>query len=283
MNSQNLILIGIGLFLSLIIAVVAIDQYLLAEHNPMDPDGLLWRVRTAFDRVDDLEAVIEVIQSGEEDRTVRMRVWYVKEPTLTLRVLYLEPADLRGEIFTISRDLLSHHIPRENLTVIRRWVGFPLASLGLAIFDLAQLERDWTAGRVELRVIQNIPQFDMTLFPDAFLLAETFTGQPQLPRFSLATGSWKEEHFAVSLFGMRHDPAISAIPGGFILKVYDGETGLLTRMIWIDGETFLVTQVVIFVDGKRVTSIRASSIEINKGLNAEELIILPRGSEVLRG
>ena len=283
MNSQNLILIGIGIFLSLIVAVIAIDQYLLAEHDPMDPGGLLWRVRTAFDRVDDLEAVIEVIQRGEEDHTIRMRVWYVRAPVVTLRVLYLEPDNLRGEIFTINRDLLSHHIPRENLTVVRRWVGFPLASLGLASFDLAQLERDWTAGRVRLRVTQNIPKFDIALFPGTLRLAETFTDRSQLPHFSIATGSWKDDPFFVGLSGMGRDRVASAIPGGFILRVYAAETGLLSRMIWIDRETFLVKQVVFFVDGKRVTSIRASSIEINRGLNAEELLILPRGSEIIRG
>jgi hypothetical protein len=283
MNSQNLILLGIALFLSLIVTAVALDRYLLSEHDPMDPGGLLWRVNTAFSRITDMETVLEVIQSGEEEHTIRMRVWYVNGLEKTFRVLYLEPSDLKGEIYTANRDLLSHYLPKENLTVIKRWVGFPLASLGLANFDLEQLEKDWEKGKVKLQVSQNIPRFDTPLFPDTLLLSETFAGCSQLSPFSICTGEGGEDPLSLSLSGINRGTVASTIPGGFILRVYEAQTGLLSRMIWIDRETFLVKQVVLFVNGERVTSIYASQIILDQDLTPEELLILPRGSEIIRG
>lgn len=102
MNNQNLILLGIGLFVGLIVTIAAVDQYLLSEHDPMEPDGLIWRVRTTFSRIKDLEAVLEVIESGDEDRTVRMLVRLLRGPEPALSVRYLSPDIVRDELFTVD-------------------------------------------------------------------------------------------------------------------------------------------------------------------------------------
>jgi len=274
-----------GLFVALIVGVVTVDQYLLDEHNPMEPAGLLWRVETAFSRVKDLEAVIEATQSGQAENTIRMRVWYLSSPQPTLRVRYLDPAALEGEIYTVDRDLLSHYVPKDNLIVIKRWVGFPLSQLGLDILNVEALESEWRAGRVTLRVAQNTPQFDSFSFPNALCVQETISGRREPASFSLcATTPTSPMALEASVSGVEHDTNVNAIPGGFILKVYDARTGDLTRMLWIDRETFLVKQVVLFsADGKRTTSLYASQLILNQGLSAAELLLLPRGTEVIRG
>ncbi len=288
MNSQNLILLGIGLFISLVITVVALEQYNLGQYNPMEPGGLIWRVKTSFERIKDLETVVYVRQSGEEDRTISMRVWYINGPDPTLRVRYLTPDKVKDEVYTVDRDLLSHYLPQENVTVIKRWVRFPLSALGVASFDIRQLEDDWKKGKVTLQVSQNIPHFDTTLFPCGIGLEEGFAPQqPQedlsqfCPRIDERT-EWSEHDLEVGFSGITDDPLETTIPGGYILKVYDAKTGLLTRMLWIDRETYIIEQIVIFVDGKRTTSIHAPHILIDQGLTPEELLILPRTAETIR-
>ncbi len=288
MNSQNLILLGIGLFISLVITVVAVEQYYLGQNNPMEPGGLIWRVKTSFERIKDLETVIEVRESGEDDRTISMRVWYINGPEPTLRVRYLSPNDVKDEVYTVDRDLLSHYLPQENVTVIKRWVGFPLSILGVASFDIKQLEDDWKKGKVTLQVTQNIPHFDMTLFPCGIGLKEGFAAQQPQEDLSLfcprITGriEGSEHDLEVGFSGITDDPLETTIPGGYILKVYDAKTGLLTRMLWIDRETYLIKQIVILIDGKRTTSIHAPHILIDQGLTPEELLVLPRTAEIIR-
>ena len=165
MNSQNLILLGIGIFVSLIVMAVALDQAFLAKNNPMEPGGLLARSEAAFDRVQDLEMVVNVVSTGEENSPLQMRVWYINGPDPAARILYLAPSELKGEVYTVDRDLLSHYMPRENITVIKRWAGFPLSDLGLASLNLHGIEEEWKAGKVVLRVSQNIPKFDTDTFP----------------------------------------------------------------------------------------------------------------------
>ncbi|MEA1871751.1 MAG: hypothetical protein U9N00_06125 [Candidatus Bipolaricaulota bacterium] len=288
MNSQNLILLGIGLFISLVITVVAVEQYYLGQNNPMEPSGLIWRAETAFERIKDLETVIEVRQSGEEDRTISMRVWYINGPEPILRVRYLSPSNLKDEVYTVDRDLLSHYLPQENVTVIKRWVRFPLSTLSLASFDIKQLKDDWKKGKVTLQVSQNTPHFDTTLFPCGIGLEEGFAAQQShegLSQFCPGIDERIEvsEHdLEVGFSGITDDPVETTIPGGYILKAYDAKTGLLARMLWIDRETYLIKQVVIFVDGKRTTSIYAPHILIDQGLNPKELLVLPRTAETIR-
>jgi hypothetical protein len=282
MNSQNLILLGIGLFVALIVAAVAFDQAFLAKNDPMDPGGLLARTTTAFERIKDLETVLEVTSAGEEETPLRMRVWYISGPDPALKLLYLDPSSMKGEVYTVDRDLLSHYIPQENLTVIKRWAGFPLSELGMASFDLSGIEADWKAGKVTLRVSQNIPRFDTDLFPTTLLLTDTLAGCTQWAPFSISLGEDLRASLLPSISGVASDTDSSPIPGGFVLQVYDRKSGQLTKMIWIDRETFLVKQIVLFSDGVRTMSIFASQMILNGGINRDEILVLPRGTELIR-
>lgn len=283
MNSQNLILLGIGIFVSLIVAAVTLDQAFLAKNNPMEPGGLLARTEVAFDRIQDLEIVVNVVSTGEEKSPLRMRVWYVNGPDPAVRILYLDPSELKGQVYTVDRDLLSHYIPQQNLTVIKRWAGFPLSDMGLASFDLRAIKEAWKQGKITLRVSQNIPRFDMHIFPCDLLLTETLAGCTQWDPFSISRGEQVSTRLVPSISGVTSDTGLNPIPGGFILRVYDKATGKLTKMISIDRGTFLVRQIVLFNDDKRTTTIYASQIILNQGLNRDEILVLPRGTEVIRG
>lgn len=283
MNNQNLILLGIGLFVSLIVTIAAVDQYLLSEHDPMEPDGLIWRVRTTFSRIKDLEAVLEVIESGDEDRTVRMLVRLLRGPEPALSVRYLSPDIVRDELFTVDRDLLSHYLPQENLVVIKRWIGLPLADVGVASFNLTQLEKEWKAGMVRLRVVRDISGFGADLFPSPILLKETLSGYPRSEPFSIWLGTQKETPSLPGFAGFEGTLSGGSIQGGYILEVTDARSGELSRMIWIDRESFMVKKIVFFAEGRRTTSIRVQRITLDQGLTAEEILALPHGVEVIRG
>lgn len=283
MNSQNLILLGIGIFVSLIVTAVALDQAFLAKNDPMEPGGLLARTEAAFDRVQDMEIVLNVVSTGEESHPLQMRVWYINGPDPAARILYLAPADLKGEVYTVDRDLLSHYIPQENMTVIKRWAGFPLSDLGLASFDLRGIEEEWKQGKVTLRVSQNIPRFDMNLFPTDLLVTKTLAGCTQWDPFSISSGYKPSPMLSISISGVTADSGLNPIPGGFVLQVYDKKTGQITKMFSIDRDTFLVRQIVLFADEKRSTTISASQMIINQQLNRDEILVLPRGTTVIRG
>jgi len=282
MNNQNLILLGVGLFVSLIIGVAAVDQYMMSEHDPMRPDGLIWRVKTAFDRIKDLEAVIGITNEGESEPT-RLLVRLVRGTEDALSVRYLDPKPMRDELFTVSRDLLSHYIPQENLIVVKRWAGLPLTEIGLVSLSLKQLEADWKAGRVELKVVRGRAGFNLELFSSPIDLAETISGRIVAQPFSICTGTGGERLIPRGIADIGGGGSGASIEGGFILEVSAPKTGELERMVWIDPETFLVRKVVIFTHGKRSASIELERISLNQGLTAEEVLALPRGVEVIHG
>jgi len=281
MNSQNLILLGIGIFVSLIVGVVAIDQYMMNEHDPMHPDGLIWRVQTAFTRVKDLEAVVAVTEEGVPTPT-RMLVRFVSGTEEALSVRYLSPDTVRDELFTVSRDLISHYIPREELIVVKRWAGFPLSALGLATLTLQGLDSDWKAGKIRLKVVRGGVGFDAGLFRSPLELAETISGRVERAPYSVFTGGGAAGLVNKS-FALVDERGLSSIQGGFILEASDARTGELVRMVWIDPETFLVRKVVTFADGQRKTSIEVERLNLNQGLTPEEILALPRGVEVIHG
>jgi hypothetical protein len=283
MNSQNLILLGIGVFVGLIVAAVAIDQAFLAKNDPMDPAGLLARTEAAFQRVKDLEIVLNVVSTGQEASPLRMRIWYINGPDPAVRVLYLAPTELKGQIYTVDRDLISHYMPEENMTVIKRWAGFPLSALGLSSFDLRDIREAWKQGKVTLRVSQNIPSFDMQLFKCDLVVTQTLAGQTQWPTYSLSRGDEYPPYLSLSTAGANQNTDLSPIPGGFILRVYDKKSGQLTKMVSIDRDTFLVEQIVLFVDEERTTTIYASQLILDQELIRDQILVLPRGTEIIRG
>ncbi len=282
MNSQNLILLGIGIFVSLIVGVAAFDQYMLSKHDPMHPDGLIWRVKTAFDRIKDLEAVIDITSEGNSQPT-RLLVRLVHGTENALSVRYLDPKPMRDELFTVSRDLLSHYIPQDDMIIVKRWAGFPLSDLGLAILSLKQLESDWKAGRVDLKVVRGSAGFNVKLFNSPLRLSETISGRTVYKPFSVCTGEGGESFIDQGLGRIGSIISGASIQGGFILEVSDPKTGDLRQMVWIDSDTFLVRKVVVFSDGKRSTSIELERLSLNQGLTPEEVLTLPRGVEVIHG
>jgi hypothetical protein len=282
MNSQSLILLGVALFVGLVVTIVAVDYYLLAEHNPLEPGGLLWRVQTAFSRIKDLEAVLAVADGEGNDRLLRLLVRLKAEPDLALSVRYLEPESVRDELFTVSRDLLSHYLPQQNVVVIKRWVGLPLATLGLAGFDLSGLERDWRAGKVRLRVLREASGSSDDLSVSSLGVAESIGTWTQTGSQSADAVTAEAERASSSFAGIPEE-AEQGVQGRLILEATDAASGQLSRVIWVDRETFLVAKVTSFADGRRTSTISVERITLDQGLTEQDILAVPRGVETIRG
>jgi len=294
MNNQSLILLAIGLFMSLIVAVAAVDQYLFDEHPPGEADGLIWRVENAFSRIKDLDALVEVSEGTSGSTSVRMVVRMLNRLPVALSVRYLGPTDLEGQIFTVENDQLSHYIPDAGMIIVKRWVGVPLAAVGLASLDLSQLRAERDAGNLELRVLQNVPTFTPDLFATTVTLTGTLTHPVSEDPLSLCSSACPDDVDPSFCSGTCADDVIpvtfagasatgSAIRSEYILEVRDAETGELTRMVWIDRESYFVQKVVFFSDGQRTKTVQLKRITVDKGLTPEEVLTLPRGVEIVRG
>jgi len=282
MNSQNLILIGIGLFVGLFVGVAALEHHLLDEHDPATPAGLIWRAKTAFSRIDDLETVLDITDNNQASEPVRVLVQFLNGPEQALSVKYLQPTQMSGELFTVERDLLSHYLPAENLVIVKRWLGFPMAAVGLASFDLTQLEEEYKAGEVNLRVVQEVAGFNSDLFPSQIDITETLAGNKTPSSFSIGRIDNEPVGILPGFADIGEPPTMSVIQGNYVLEVRDSETDELVRMVWVDRENFMVRKVVFFSDEQRARSIRVERITLNQGLTAEEILALPRGAETVR-
>ena len=280
MNNQNLVLLALGLFVALIVTVAAVDEHLLNEHPPSEVDGLLWRVENAFLRIRDLEASIEITQSSDPTLSIgtNLRMINGVPPALALR--YLRPASLKGETITVQNDLLSHYLPQENVVISRRWRGLPLSAVGLAGLDVSLLRRQWEAGEIYLAVQRSVHGLSSSLFPSELILSETLAGivciEPE--SFCQITQGTTIEDMG---FARILEPTVgNAVTGSHILEVRDADTRELTRMVWIDRESYFVHKVVFFENGQRSSTIEVQWSEVDQGLTIEDILTLPNAEDI---
>jgi len=311
MNNQSLILLAIGAFVALIVAVVAVDQYQLDEHPPTEVGGLIWRVENAFSHIQDLEATLQVTDESQLAENVRMKVRYVKGPPPVLSMRYVPPQEanessfissVRDETFTINHDQLFHYIPSEDIIVSKRWPGVPLVMIGLALFDMSQIRSEWLAGNTEIKIIQDISGFSGIAFSTPLSISESFSHTPApftpfseqslpTPQFYALCFSFcpdiqigEAQPSSTELMQSQFTESGNSIPGSYILEVRDAESRDLLRMIWIDDETYLIQKVVMFKNGQRSATLLVQLITIDQGLTEAEVITPPQpGVENIRG
>lgn len=310
MNNQSLILLAIGAFVALIVTVAAVDQYLLDEHPPTEVEGLMWRVESAFNRIQDLEATLQVTDESQPAENVRMKVRYVKGPPPVLSMRYVPPQDtsddlfissVRDETFTIENDQLFHYIPSEDIIVSKRWPGVPLVMIGLGIFDMSQVRSDWIAGKTEIRILQDISGFSGIPFATSLSIIESFSNTPapfapfsaqELPSLQYYALCFSfcpdiqvgEPNPSAGLMQSLISTGGTSMPGSHILEVRDAKSKDLLRMIWIDSETYLIQKVVTFKNGQRSATLLVQLITIDQGLTEDEVIPpLQVGVENVRG
>ena len=281
MNDQNLLLLAIGLFATLILTVAAVDQYLLEEHPPSEVSGLLWRVQNAYSYIQDLEAVVE-LSEGDTD-PVRLLVRYVAGTSVAVSFEYLAPEALDGETFLVENDQLSHYLPNENLVVVKRWVGVPLAGVAVSGLGLTSLEEQWAEGKLEIQVLEGAIGTTEGILDPLVTIPTTLTSDEQTALYSFC------QEIADPLdtlgFGRHVGTATGPIlQGGYILEVRVSATGLLKQMVWIERDTYMIQKIVYYAEaGERDRVLRVQRITLDQGLTAEEVLAVPRGVITIRG
>jgi len=282
MNGQSFILLAIGLFVGLIVTVAAVDEYLFNEHPPSEVSGLIWRVENALSRVDDLEAQLKVIENGGDLPFIRMRLRLLTEPPGALSVRYLDPVSLYDQLVTVQNDQLTLYLPRENILVVKRWLGVPLSAVGLSSLNLSQLEQDQADGRIRMQVLQNVHSFSTETLTTPIVLADTIASDSCVTEFSFCPGL-ETPRQDLSFIDDPLNRAGDTLSDEYILEVRDAQTDELMRMVWVDRETYFIEKVVFFEEGRRSKTISIERYTINQGLTAEDILFLPRGVPTIRG
>lgn len=309
MNNQSLLLLALGAFVAIIVAVVALHQFSLDEHPITEVGGLIWRVDDAYDRIQDLVATLQVTDEAQPGEYVKVKIKYVKGPPPVLSMRYVPPEDVSdglfissvgNETFIIKNDQLSHYIPSEDVMVSKRWPGVPLVDIGRGFFDISQVQVDWERGLTEIKILQDsgfseipastslsiVKSFSHIPLPFApFPALDLSIAQSYALCFSLCPDIQVGEHqssmgFAQSMLA----GGGSSIQSSHVLEIRDAQSKALLRMIWIDRETYLIQKIVTFMSGQRRATFVVQLITIDQGLTESDVITPPQdGVENIRG
>ncbi len=284
MSGQSFVLLAVGLFSALVVAVAGVNHYLLQEHPPSEAAGLLWRVENAVSNAQDLQIDLSSTEYGTAPATVRMTVRVLVSPVPALSVEYTEPESLAGQVVTVQNDLLSHYLPQEDLVVVKRWSGVPLAAVGLAGLDVSRLRTEVQQGTVTARVVDDIATLSSESPQADFVLAETLAGT------SVSAGNALDATAATSFSPSLSGFAPSAFPdaatpthSSYIVEVRDATSGKLTQALWIDRGTYFIQKVVYYQDDQQVRAIEVERLLMNQGLTVNDVLILPQASVTVRG
>lgn len=303
MNSQSLILVASALFVSVIVATLAYDEFQQREHSPSEPEGLIWQVNAAFDRVRDLEIVFDIempadsYDDGVASRAlgaasqalpsplqVLLRYLNDGQPALSLRFPVGDQDLSNDELLVVDGGRLSHYLPEENTIITRYGLSrLSLAQIALSGFRLAQVDESCEAGSIHLTVEQDISGLPPNLFQPSLRLETTLSGEATSTQTLCFRDSRGTSPYDWSFVVIDEPMAQSPIQGGYVLKVSDAETDLLQAMIWVDRTDFTVRKIVYFVDGQRSYSLRVERMEVNPGFTRDDVVSLPRGAREIEG
>jgi len=312
MNSQNLILLVIGLFVSVIVAALSYYEFQEREHDPTEPRGLIWHVNTAFDRLRGFEALVEVearsatseagiayttalLEARRElpeggDAVVsspfKVLVRYVNDAQPALALTYPEGDDdtSNDRLLVVDGAELSSFSPIGNTTVSRHWPArLQLIEMALGAFHLKRVEADREANRVKLRVAQDVAGLPPGLFRSSIVCQTTLTGCTTTTGTLCFNDGLCSPSRNWSFVSVQDPTSEGSIQGAYILEVRSAETGLLEAMVWVDGGDYFIRKVVHFVDGKRASSLRVQRMTPKPDLSRDDLVALPRGAEGIEG
>lgn len=278
MGGQSVVLIAVGLFTSLVVAVAGVHQYFLEQNPPSVASGLLWRVENALSSAQDIEAEITSVDHGAPGLPVRMTLRVLVGPIPALSVVYTEPAGVAGQILVVQNDLLSHYMPQESLLVVRRWAGVPLAAVGLAGLDVSRLRAAIADGTVTARVVDDIAS--VSALGESAGISFTREG-PALDAASALVSPRRVSEPSILQF----TPSLAPDPwarGTYIVEVRDAKTGRLTQVVWVDRGTYFLRKILYYSDDRLTRTIEVERLLINQGLT-QDVLTLPRAATTVRG
>jgi len=245
---------------------------------------LLFKLEKTYARIDDVQAFVTINQigaEGQEGRTVRVRLQALAGRAI-LRIEYLEPPELYGQIITLEGDELSQYLPASKTIIKRKLSPEDVMTTLLRSLDLKTALKRLRSGDFDLKVKRSVGGFfgdsaDMKL---ATSISKLSIGlRPENP----LTLSFFDYPFENALLNKRlSDLAVEQLVLEISAKMP------LAQRIWLDPQTLFVrrleTQLFLKFAGKtREIKIIADieSMHINANLTREKLLVLPQDARVI--
>ncbi|MCI2424573.1 hypothetical protein LM599_00850 [Candidatus Acetothermia bacterium] len=293
MQNQNWILIGIALFLALMVTITTVEHLLQERHDPRTPDGLIWHMQRRLLPTKDVDAILSIStadRAGARSTHLRLHVQAIITPQFALRIEYLDPPELRGQIFILRDNLLSHYLPLLNFIITRELPEIATTAIEQIGLDLLRLQQRWQAGEIDLRVVRTRVMFtDFLVKPPIVLptIRAGFSSPVYRGNLSVSCILPVDERFCQHSLGI----TFAAIPSSeaklirkaYILEVRNAGTDELVNMIWVDHETFLIERIAFLFAGERTRTIVVEQITFNQNLLRNDILSLPQGIEIVHG
>ena len=253
--------------------------------------NFLQRLKEVYSSLQDLQATVtikQLIVGGKEKDVGQVRIGTLVKQRV-LRLEYLEPPEMRGQVYTLKGYILSQYTPVINTIIVQeiteRHLLYP--SLELLNFDLegivARLQEEGFSLTISQRITPLAPAPELNLTNTISGLAGGYSAQPLALDLSLA-------RHGIEIEGLPLDIRVSGWElGDYLLEAVPAQEGPVSReLIWIDPLDLIPRRVETHrlrpLDGKtreEVTIYLISDVKINQGLTEEELLALPKDAKII--
>lgn len=245
---------------------------------------LLLRLEKAYARIEDMRATVAINQigaEGQEGRTVRVRLQALAGRAI-LRIEYLEPPELYGQIITLEGDELSQYLPASKTIIKKKLSPEDVMTTLLRSLDLKTALKRLRSGDFDLKVKRSVGGFfgnSSNIKITTSISKLSFGLRPENP----LNVSLLDYPFGNTLLNKRlSDLAVEQLVLDIRAKMP------FAQRIWLDSQTLFVrrleTQLLLKFAGKtRQIKIIADieSTQINANLTREKLLVLPQDARVI--
>lgn len=267
-------------------AVVLIAATATAQ---IELESFLKRLKEIYSVLGDLQATVTIKQlraGGQEREVSQWRIGTLVNQRV-LRLECLEPAEMRGQVYTLKGQTLSQYIPVINTIIVQEITEGHLLYpfLELLSFDLekivARLRDEGFSLTVSQRITLPNSALELKLGNTISRLDGGYLAEPSALGLSLAqhgTGS-PPLSLAVSQFKL----------GDYLLEAIPSREGPVSKeLIWIDPLDLIPHRVEThrerMLNGKireEVTVYLVGEVQVNRGLTEEKLLALPKDAEII--
>jgi len=270
----------ISLLIIVLFTIIAAAQIELQE--------FLQRLEGVYSGLQDLQATVAIKQAvggGREKDVSRVQIGTLVKQKV-LRVEFLDPKEMRGEVLTLKGYQFSQYLPVTNTIYVQeiteKHMFYPL--LEFLNFDLeglvARLQKEGFSLSVSQRIVPSVPTAELDLANTVSGLAAGHSASPLALGLSLAAGVQR------LLLGIR----VSGWKlGDYLLEAIPKVEGPVSKeLIWIDPLSLIPRRVETHylrqAEGKareEVTIYLISDVRINQGLTEEELLAMPKDARIV--
>lgn len=271
-----------------ILSLIAVALLVITAAAQIELQNFLQRLNEAYTNLRDLQATVTIKQltsEGKEKDVGQVRIGTLVKQRV-LRLEYLQPPEMRGQVFTLSGYQLSQYFPVNNTIVVQeiteKHALYPL--LEFLNFNLKEIVARLQKAGFSLTVSQRITAVAPATELDLINSISGLTGGYSFKSLALGLS------LAQVLRGLPLGIRVSRWKmGDYLLEAVPAQEGPVSKeLIWIDPLDFIPRRVETHyqrkVEGKRgeeVAIYLISDVNINQGLTEEKLLALPKDAKII--